>query len=172
MTTVPPDLVEIGYLSGVFGVRGALKVFSYTRPRENVCDYRHWHLERPDGTWERRRVVEARPHGAKIVATLEGVDDRDAAAPLVGARIAIARSELPPPAEGEFYWADLVGLDVVNAEGIPLGRVRELFEVPANDVLVVEHAGGERLIPFVRGVHVLDVDLAARRLTVNWDPRD
>mgnify|MGYP006269129507 CR=1 FL=1 len=170
---LPDGLVEMGHLSGLHGVQGAFKVFSHTRPRDNICSYRQWWLGCAGATaWEPREVRSARAQGPRIVATLEGVSDRDSAAALVGARIAVARSALPPPAPGEYYWADLIGLSVVTPDGEPLGTVRELFELPANDVLVVAHAGGERLIPFVTGATVREVDLDAGRLVADWDPSD
>lgn len=171
--SVPDGLVEMGYLSGLHGVHGAFKVFSHTRPRDNICHYHQWWLGLAGaGAWEARQVASARVQGPRIVATLEGVTDRDSAAAFVGARIAVARSALPRPAPGEYYWADLVGLSVVTLDGQPLGMVRELFELPANDVLVVAHDGGERLIPFVTGATVRQVDLDAGTLVVDWDPRD
>jgi 16S rRNA processing protein RimM len=101
---------------------------------------------------------------------LEGCDDRDAAAALMGQQIAILRSQLPSPEAGEYYWADLVGLLVSNTEGVALGRVDSLLETGANDVLVVVQDGVERLIPFVQGQFVKDINLEEGRMLVDWDP--
>jgi 16S rRNA processing protein RimM len=106
-------------------------------------------------------------HGATVVARLAGCDDRDAAARLRGAELAVPREALPAAAPGEYYWADLVGLDVVNAGGESLGKVQELFSTGANDVMRVGEGKGERLLPFV-GTVVRNVDLAARRIEVEW----
>lgn len=160
-------IVVVGRVSGVYGVRGWVRVFSETRPRENILHYSPWYLKR-SGAWQAYEVTAGRRHGKGIVVQMAGCVDRDGAATLVGAEIGIQRSLLPRLAEGEYYWADLVGLEVVNTEGISLGRVDYLLETGANDVLVV--AGErERLIPFVVGPVVTEVDLDGR-ITVDWDP--
>jgi 16S rRNA processing protein RimM len=111
-----------------------------------------------------------RAQGNGIVAELPGVTDRDAAAALVGSEIGVARSALPPPAPGEYYWSDLEGLEVSTVEGVSLGTVSHLLATGANDVLVVRNADRERLIPFLVGQFVTEVDLEAGRVTVDWDP--
>lgn len=158
----------VGRVSGLYGVRGWVKLYSHTRPMDNLLDYGE--LEADLGG-ERRalRLVEGRVHGGGLVGRFEGVDDRDAAAALVGAELAVGRDELPETGEGEYYWADLVGLEVVTGEGAALGRVDHLMETGANDVMVV--AGDrERLIPFTPGRHVKEVDLDGGRIVVDWDP--
>jgi 16S rRNA processing protein RimM len=116
-------------------------------------------------------VLEAKVHGAEVVARLEGVDDRDAAALMKGMLVAVPREELPKAKKDEYYWTDLIGLSVVNTEGIQFGAVKELLETGANDVLVVKGEEGEakqeRLIPFIRQV-ILDVDLKGRTIKVDW----
>jgi 16S rRNA processing protein RimM len=116
-------------------------------------------------------VAAAQGHeqGKGMVAKLPGCDDRDAAAKLVGATIRVPRSALPKAKRGEYYWTDLEGLDVVTVEGVDLGKVSHLFATGANDVLVV-HGERERLIPFVTGQFVKEVDLKSGRITVDWDP--
>lgn len=166
-----PTLV-IGRVIGPFGVRGWVRAVSYTRPPENLADYPRWWLAGTGGDVRCVEVLEARPHGSGVVARLAGCDDRDAAQALARADIRLPRSELEAPAAGEYYWADLVGLDVVNADDVPLGRVTGLLETGANDVLVVADEHRERLIPFTPGRHVLDVDIAARRIRVDWHPDD
>jgi 16S rRNA processing protein RimM len=109
-------------------------------------------------------------HGKGVVAKLKGCDDRDAAAALMGMNIAIRREQLPAATEGEYYWADLVGLAVSNLEGVSLGVVEQLLETGANDVLVVVQGDVERLLPFVQGQFVKEVDLTNRRIIVDWDP--
>src|SRR5690606_18034333 len=155
MSTRRERRVLMGRVVGLFGVRGWVKVYSYTRPPEALLDYPTWQLE-VRGEWQTRAVAEARRQGRGLVARLEGFEDRDAAAALVGAAIAVHASELPARAEGEYYWAELEGLRVVNLADQELGRVSHLFETGANDVLVVR-GERERLIPFGKGiVHEVD----------------
>lgn len=162
------DLVRIGRIDGAFGVRGWIRVTSDTEPASNILDYRPW-LVRVGDEWVIYVAVEGRPHLRGLVVRLEGLDDRDAAAALAGADIAVARSALPPLSRREFYWVDLVGAEVVTRDGASLGHVDHLMATGANDVLVV--AGErERLIPFVEDQVVLEVDLEAKRITVDWDP--
>lgn len=159
----------LGRITGLFGVRGWVKVFSDTRPRENILNYSPWLVKR-QGEWKEMALVEGRVHGPGIVARLQGYSDRDQAQALVGAEIAVQRRQLPPTKPGEHYWADLEGLRVVNLQGVELGTVSHLFETGANDVLVVT-GERERLLPYTRHV-IREVDLKARVLRVDWDPED
>jgi 16S rRNA processing protein RimM len=161
--------VELGRVSGVFGVRGWVKVYSYARPRENILAYSPWRLELPDGTLRTCRVRAGRVHGKGLVALLDGVDDADAAQALVGADIRVDRAQFGEAGPGSWYWADLEGLRVLTLAGEELGRVEALMETGANDVLVVQ-GDRRRLIPFVNGQIVREVDLPAGTLTVDWDP--
>lgn len=165
---VQSGFIVVGRISGVYGVRGWVKVFAYTRHREDILAYSPWYL-RIAGEWKPLDVEDGRIHGKGIVAKLAGYEDRDAAARLLNTEIAVTRAQLPALAEGEYYWADLIGLDVVTANGVALGRVDHLLETGANDVLVVE-GERERLIPFVPGQVVLDIDLGAGVILVDWDP--
>ena len=159
--------VILGRISGLYGVRGWVKVYSYTDPREAVLEHREW-LIGHDDRWRKTRVVEGKRHGKAVLARLEGVDDRDQAAALVDSDIGIAREALPEPGEGKFYWCDLEGLRVVNRDGTELGTVAYLMETGAHDVLVT---GGdaERLIPFVVGDVIRGVDLAGGVIEVDWE---
>ena len=159
-------LAIIGRVAGVYGVRGWLKVRSHTRDRAAIAAYPRW-LIRTGGAWQEYEVTEVRAHGQGIVAHLMQVDDRDRAAALVGADIAIHVQELPPLAAGEYYWTQLQGLRVVNLQAVEFGRVERLLETGANDVIVVVGAR-ERLIPYIAAV-VKEVDLAAGLLRVDWD---
>lgn len=159
----------LGRIVGLFGVDGCVKVESYTEPRTRIFKYRPWLLRSAAGERE-VEGAKGRAQGKGIVASLPGVADRDAAAALVGTEIWIPRSALPKPGPGEYYWADLEGLDVVTLDGTPLGTVSHLFATGANDVLVVRDGDRERMIPFVPGQFVQAVDLGSRRLTVDWDP--
>jgi 16S rRNA processing protein RimM len=159
-------VVSLGYISGVHGVRGEVKVHSWTRPRAAIFDYQPWLL----GEDRKRVAIEAgRVQGRTLVASLPGVTSRDTARSLVDSEIAVFREQLPATGDGEYYWADLVGLEVITVTGEPLGTVQRLMETGANDVLVVV-GERERLIPYVRDRYVVAVDLDGRRLVVDWDP--
>lgn len=156
--------VVLGRVVGVYGVRGWVRVYSETDPLDNILDYSPWLV---NGTV--RRVAEGRRHGKGLVVRLVGCVDRDQSAALVGQAISVYRDQLPPPRPDEVYWADLEGLSVETIEGVPIGRVSHLFSTGANDVLVV-CGDRERLLPFVWGNVVKDVDLEAKRISVDWDP--
>lgn len=159
--------VELGRIAGVFGVQGWLKVQSYTEPAANILKYKPWILIDERG----ERVIDkpqGRVQGNGITVQLPGIDDRDAAQAMIGARILIDREHLPKAAAGEVYWTDLEGMAVVNAAGVDFGVVSHLFSTPANDVLVTK-GDRERMIPWLPGRYVLDVDVDARRIVVDWD---
>jgi len=159
--------VLLGRVAGPFGVKGWIKVFSYTEPREAILDYDPWFMKQGDA-WQATKVVDGKRHGKSVIAQLEGIVDRDAAAELIGRDIAIERDDMPSPADGSYYWSDLEGLQVVHRDGTELGRVAYLLETGANDVLVT--AGDkERLIPFVAERVILDVDFAKGVITVDWE---
>ncbi|MFA6986558.1 MAG: ribosome maturation factor RimM [Arenimonas sp.] len=159
--------ILLGRVLGAFGVRGELKLHSFTDPVSMVMKYQPWILVHHDQ--ERELIgVRGRETNKGMVITIAGVDDRDAAEALAGAEIWVPRSNLPKPKPGEHYWVDLEGLSVVNREGIELGTVSYLFETGANDVMVV--AGErERLIPYIPGQFIVEVDFDAKRITVDWD---
>ncbi|HUO82751.1 MAG TPA: ribosome maturation factor RimM [Gammaproteobacteria bacterium] len=160
--------VVLGTIAGVYGVKGWIRVHSATEPRERILDYGPWQIGRR-GSWREQALEAGRRHGGGVIAKLAGVDDRDAAAALVGAEIAVPRSRLPAGGADEYYWVDLVGLEVVTAQGVALGHVDRLLATGANDVLVVKN-GRERLIPFLRGSVIRSVDLEAGVIEVDWDP--
>ena len=164
--------VPVGKVSGLFGVKGWVKIFSNTQPRENILTYSPWFLKR-DGQWQEFKLVAGKPHGKGVIAQLSGCHDRDIAAELIGSEIAIKREQLPEAAMGEYYWSDLKGLTVMNIEGIELGKVDSMLETGANDVMIVHGVGDkgkrERLIPFVTEEVVHEVNLAKGFITVDWD---
>lgn len=145
-------------------------MFSHTEPREGILDYSPWLLATRYGGWESWDVVEGRRHGRTVIARLAGVEDRETAEALMGREIAVPASALPEKEQGEYYWAELMGLEVWNSSGVRLGRVVRLLETGAHDVLVVEGTDRERLIPFVLEKVVRSVDLAAGRMVVDWEP--
>ena len=164
MTTQP---VVLGRITGLFGVRGWVKVYSYTEPREAVLEYDRWLLSGKDD-WREATVAEGQRHGKTIIARIDGYVDRDQAAALIGTEIAVPRTALPEVGKGQYYWSDLEGLRVVHCDGTELGRVAYLLETGANDVMVVE-GEQERLIPFVTDKVVLDVDLDKGEIEVDWE---
>ena len=169
MSGAGEKLVLLGRIVGVHGVRGELKLESYTEPRMQIFRYQPWLLRSASG----ERTIDAcqgRAQGKGLVVELPGIADRDAAAALAGAEIWVMRSVLPPPQPGEYYWSDLEGLEVVTVEGVSLGKVSHLVATGANDVLIVKDAKRERLIPFLIGQFVMKVDFEAASLTVDWDP--
>lgn len=168
-------VVELGRVSGLFGVRGWVKIYSYTRPPEEIFRYGRWQLKAPAAAEWEVEVVEGRTQSRGLVAQLRRVDgavieDREDAAALVGASIAVKRSALEAPPPGSYYWADLIGLRVQSLSGAPLGQVKSLVENGAQDVLVLEDGEVERLIPFVREAIVQSVDLEAGVIVVAWEP--
>lgn len=162
-----PEPVVLGRISGFFGVRGWVKVYSYTEPREAVLNYKSWLLA-SNGDWRTAEVAEGKRHGKTIIARIEGIDDRDQAAKLIGCDIGVPRSEMPETDEGQYYWSDLEGLQVKTKNGTELGKVEYLLETGANDVMVI-NGEQEYLVPFVIDDVVLDVDLATGVITVDWE---
>ncbi|MBS0431433.1 MAG: 16S rRNA processing protein RimM [Proteobacteria bacterium] len=161
--------VLLGRIVGVHGVRGEVKIESSTEPRLAIFDYAPWLLETAPDVIERIEKAHGRAQGKGVVASLPHVEDRDAAARLIGAKIFVPRAALPE-LQGEFYQDDLAGLEVVNLAGVSFGKVSHLFDTGANLVLVARREDGrEHLIPYVPDVYVQAVDLAARRVTVDWD---
>jgi 16S rRNA processing protein RimM len=162
----PDGLVHFGRITGLFGVQGWVKVFSHARPRETIIDYSPWLVKTTEG-WREMVVEDGRAQGKGVVVKLAGVDDRDQASQLIGADIEIKLSQLPPPSKGEYYWAQLVGLEVVTLAGQSLGKVDHLVDTGANDVLVVRN-GKERWLPATASV-IRKVDLEAGVIRVDWD---
>lgn len=163
-----PDWVLLGRVAGLHGLQGWVKVFSHTQPRKGIVNYDPLYVA-SKGEWRPLCVEEARQQGKGVVLKFVGYADRDAATALLGCDIAVRREQLPPPSPGEYYWADLLGLRVVTVDGMELGRVQNLLETGANDVIVV--AGErERLIPFLQGTVVVAIDLDQGLLRVDWDP--
>lgn len=156
----------LGRIVGVFGIKGWVKLKSYTRPPEAVFGYSPWGLGLETG-WQRKAVLDAQAKGNGLIAKLEGIDDRDMAGTLVGSDIAVARTELPQAEQGAVYWADLVGCTVINHVGVDFGKITSLMETGANDVMVVNN-GRERLIPYIEEV-IESVDLDTRSIRVRWD---
>lgn len=169
------DRVLLGRVTGVYGLKGWVKVHSDTSPRDNIVTYPSWWLQQR-GQWREVRVLQGRPQGKTIIAQIDGVTTPEEAQLLIGATIGISRSALPETAEGEYYWADLIGMQVRTLEGTMIGPVSRLFETGANDVVVIrderEGVEGSRevLVPWLVPDVVTDVNTEERVITVDWDP--
>lgn len=161
-------MIVIGKISGVFGVRGQVRVNSFTDPGQNILTYNPWYLGQQDD-WKKYELESGQPHGRGIIARLRGYTDRDSAMKLVGCNVAVHRQQLPPTPAGEYYWSDLEGLTVVTADGVVLGQVSYLFETGSNDVMVVR-GDRQHLVPFIRQQVVRQVDMDAGQILVDWDP--
>lgn len=168
------DLTTMGKITSVFGIKGWVKVISYTEPRDNIAAYKKWQLLR-DGQLRTVDVLECRPHGVGLVARLDDCEDRELAKQYCGSLIQVATADLPELGEGECYWHQLEGLKVLSVDAQLFGRVAYLFETGSNDVLVVKACAGsidsaERLIPYLPDQVIKKVDLVAGVIEVDWDP--
>jgi len=161
-----------------WGVKGWVHIDSYTDPPDGILEYRQWALRRGSGERINRRLIEGHPHGERLVARLEGIEDRDQAAALTGAVIEVDRADLPPTGAREYYQADLIGLPVRNLEGADLGKVGYFVDTPTGPMMVVQgRPSGQRGNPqrgereyWVPAVpkHLTKVDLAAGLILVDW----
>ena len=163
----------VGRIAGAYGVKGWVRVNSFTEPPENIFSYMPWQLHPISGAQLQHdvKVTQGKPHGKGLVAQLDGIEDRDKAEGLRGMEIRVARERMPEPEAGQYYWSDLEGLRVEDAAGTELGRVDHMMDTGSADVMVV--CGEERhLIPFVVGDTVLEVDLESGCIRVDWEVGD
>lgn len=163
-----PGMVTLGKVSGVFGVKGWIKVLSYTDDRDGILAYKPWFLK-ISGDWKEVKVMVGQSQSKGVIALLEGVADRDQAQRLVGCDIAVPREQLRQLGEDEYYWTDLIGLEVITSAGVVLGSVDHLFETGSNDVMVVK-GNKERLLPWVMHDVIKAVSLEKKQILVDWDP--
>jgi 16S rRNA processing protein RimM len=166
------EIMVLGKIVSVHGVRGEVKVYSFTDPLDNLLEYRRWTLRR-DGETKQVELVRGRVQGNVLVAKLKGLDDREVARTFAGFEIVMPRDEFPELDDGDFYWHQLIGLRVVDQAGQLLGRIDHLLETGANDVIVVKPVEGslddrERLLPYTDDC-VQAVDLEAGEMQVEWD---
>ncbi|AUG09725.1 ribosome maturation factor RimM [Pseudomonas sp. C 49-2] len=169
---VADDLIVIGKIYSVHGVRGEVKVYSFTDPTENLLQYKTWTLKR-EGSVKQVELVSGRGSDKFLVAKLKGLDDREEARLLAGYEICVPRDLFPELTDGEYYWYQLEGLKVIDQLGQLFGKIDHLLETGANDVMVVKPCAGslddrERLLPYTEQC-VLAVDLAAGEMKVEWD---
>ena len=163
------ELTILGKIGKSYGVKGWMHIHSDTEPATNILNYNTWQIQRPgpQAPWETVTVSESRPHGSGLVAKLAECHSPEAARDFTNALIAISRAELPNLPTGEYYWADLEGLQVITEDGVTLGTISHLFETGANDVIAIK-GDRERLLPYIPEV-VKHIDLAANTMTVEWD---
>jgi len=168
----PADIVVLGKIVGPYGLRGAVKVHPFADDPLVWAKLPYWWVGQEGlapGLWRPTRVLRCKAYGEQLVAELECLADRNASEAAHGVLVGVPRDALPPAAKDEYYWADLIGLEVRNTSGSLLGRVLGLIETPANAVLRVgDGEKDEQLLPFVAAV-VLDVDLAAKTVRVDWE---
>ena len=158
------ERVELGRVTGAFGIKGWIRLHSYTDPPERILRYRRWFVGGRE--W---KVLEGHAQGRSVAAGLEGLEERNAAEALRGAAVEVPRAALPKPKRGEFYWTDVLGSEVIGTAGAKLGTLESVTHNGAQDVMVVR-GERERLIPFVPGPIVKQVDTAAKRIVVDWEP--
>jgi len=160
--------IELGRLGAPFGVKGWMRVESYTDPPERLLEYRDWVLRLASGERVTRRVAQGRAHARGLVAQLEGVTDRNAAGAWTGAVVELERAQLPPAGEREYYRADLIGFDVKNLEDADLGTVSHFVDAPGGAVMVTQVKGGREYWILAVPKHLRRVDLEAREIVVDW----
>jgi 16S rRNA processing protein RimM len=171
---VSENIRVLGKISTAFGIKGWVKVYSYTQPMTNILEYPVWHI-RKDNRWQEFKVLQGKPQGKGLVASLQGITDRDLALSLHQCEVGVPEEALPELEEDEHYWFQLEGLKVVNTDGVWLGQVKELFESGGgNQVMVIKPCEGsvdqrERMLPYV-DQFVLEVDLDRAEIQVDWDP--
>ena len=167
--------VVLGKLASSHGIKGWLKITTYTDSVEGIFDYSPW-LIKEQGEWREVKVLQWRFQGKAVVASLEGVETRDQAQMLTNCEIAVTQQQMETLPEDEFYWRDLIGCEVVNTKGYNMGKVQEIVETGSNDVLLVKanakdgFGKAERMIPFVTEQFIIEVNLPEKQITVDWDP--
>lgn len=170
----PEQPLVVGRITSVFGVKGWVKLYSHTEPMEGLFDYPHWWLKTASG-WKTIELSQGRLQGRGLVAEVKGYTDRDLVKEICGLDIYTDASNLAVLDEGDYYWSQLEGLQVITKEGVLLGKVFQMMETGANDVLVVRACEGsldreERLIPYVPDLYVVNVNLELQTMVVDWDP--
>ena len=187
-SALPDDSIEVGRILDAWGVKGWLKILPHSSDPEALFSAKSWFLQAPDAKFRPGfnaftgtvsiTVEEAKIHSDSVVVKIDGLDDRNDAEGLRGCRIFLPRSAFPKASKDEYYWVDLIGLNVVNRESVALGCVRDLMATGPNSVLCVEYQttqedgsnkDEERMIPFV-SAYVDSVDIAGKLITVDWQP--
>ncbi len=162
------DLIILGCLGRVHGIKGFITVHSYTEPRENILNYKDWYFF-IDKHWQPLDVLQVEVNDKHILVKIAGFAEREDAGKLTHVKIGVIKEELPVLTEGEFYWHDLIGLSVINTEGVSLGTVEEIMPTGSNDVLVLKKEELTILIPYLPENTIVSVDLKERKMIVAWD---
>ena len=160
--------VIVGRMGSTYGVKGWIKIHSYTDPVESLLDYRPWYINRT-GQWQEISMTEGKVHGRGIIAHMEGVDVKEDAKYFAGVEVAVHRDQLPPLETGEFYLDDLPGLNVITIQGNLLGEVQQVLETGASEVLVI-NGQKQHMVPLVLDRYVKKIDFKQKLVTVDWDP--
>ena len=160
--------LKLGKVSGVFGIKGWLKIYANTEDKKNILSYQPWYIEK-NKTLQVVKLAAGKPHGKTIVALFDGVNDRNEAETWVGCDIYMRPEQLPKLKGKQFYWSDLIGLNVVNINNEPYGVIDHMIETGANDIVYVK-GEVDRLIPFVMDDVIKTVDVEAGQMIVDWDP--
>jgi len=168
------EKVLLGKINGLFGIKGWIKVFSYTQPRDKVVEYKHWYLgDDQHRQLEQVEVEQGQSHKAGVIAKLKSINDRDDAVRLLNQNIWVAVDQLETLSEDEYYWFQLIGLEVYDVDSNYIGKIKDLMETGANDVIVVagegKHTKKEHLIPYLQGQVIKNIDLEQQRMVVEWD---
>ncbi len=176
MSTTPDrdSLMQVGHIHNAYGIQGWVWVMSRTDPIANIFDYAPWYVETSTG-FQLVELAAKRSQGKGLVAKVAGCEDRNAAEKLLGLPIWVPRSSLPSLADDEYYWSDLIDMQVINEQGVLLGRLHAMMETGANDVMVLRACEGsvdqaERLLPWLPGQVIRFVNREQKRITVDWDP--
>jgi len=157
--------IIVGRLGDAFGIAGWSHLHSFTDPHDNIFNYKNWQIEKKPNQFEPLKLESYKPHGNGYIVKIPNCNDRDQALLLKGKSIAIERSELPALKKNEYYWSDLIGLNVVNTEGKSLGAIDYLFETGSNDVIVTKT---RQFIPYLKSV-IIEIDLKKQTMIVNWE---
>ncbi len=165
------EKIIVGKINGFHGVKGFIKVFSESRPREGILDYSRFFMKR-QGDWKILEVEVGQKHSKHILLKFKGYDSRDAVEPLLGTELFIERADMPELEDGSVYWTDLYGLKVINHDNVELGIIDDIFETGANDVIAVKSAKGEILIPFSLEYIIMEINLEEGYVQVDWDEED
>jgi 16S rRNA processing protein RimM len=156
----------IGQINGLFGVQGWVKIFSHSYPRKNILTYKPWHIK-VDGVWTTLEFVKGRVQGKTIVAQLKAVDNREVAQNYIGTDLYIEKSQLPKLRKGEYYWDELIGLEVSNTNSVVLGKIAYMVDTGANNVMVI-NGKKEHWVPYIKPF-LISIDMNTKKILVDWD---
>jgi 16S rRNA processing protein RimM len=172
---VPDDLIQVGHITGAYGIRGGVRVTPYSMDADALLSVKTWWIDKP--SLRTVQVRNAKYHSGDVTATLVDVTDRDMAEALKGAKVQVSRADFPELPEDEYYWTDLIGMDTVNLQGEALGKVTDMMHNGAQSILRItpvpdpnaapDAKAPERLVPFV-DQYVKTVDLQAKMITLDW----